>query len=227
MVQAAERATKRFVSEGWRNLGIDRRDALNDFSNLGRQGLENFFHKRGLNGYALANEQIAWWAPSDLAPTGKISFSWPGLSGLRQIQGVSPKRNMHWHFGVTANARIGPTPHVRLKSRLVFTEDGKKPFDDPRRAHRLRRSFAKSWRNPRWRDMMLAFLAWLSEGSTELAVPMAAQGLMTVGLPPIRFSAPVGIDRGAEAEEVEDEGLEEESEIEFEDEDEPDEAPEA
>jgi hypothetical protein len=80
---------------------------------------------------------------------------------LCQIQGVSAKRKMNWHYGVSVAARTGPIRHVRVIGRLIFTTDGHAPFEDSSRQHRLRRSFAKSWRNARWRDMLLAFLYWL------------------------------------------------------------------
>jgi hypothetical protein len=205
-----ETGLESYVDKGWRPLNIDRQIALSHFSDLTRQGLEHFFHNRGLNGYELSSGRFGWWAPVGVAPVGKVSFKWNGVSGLRKIQGASIKRGFNWHFGVTANARIWPTRHVRFTSRLIFTEDGVKAVDDPGRMHRLRRSFAKSWRNPRWRDMLLAFLYWLAEGRDELAIPMAAEQWMIVRLPPLRFVAPVGIPQELDSAETDDdEGLEE------------------
>jgi len=206
---AGQRRHDGYVAQGWKGLGIDRRTALGHFSDLSRQALERFLHDRRLNGYELANGQYAWWAPVGVVPPGKVSFRWPGFTGARQIHGISIKRRMHWHFGVTPHARIGPIPHVRFVSRLVFTEDGVKPFHDAQRMHRLRRSFAKSWRNPRWRDMLLSFLTWLSGGSQELAIPMGSESWMIVRLPPLRFEAPVGIPEEAEASEHDDAAAEE------------------
>ena len=59
----------------------------------------------------------------------------------------------------------------------MFTEDGVTPIDSAKRMHRLRRSFAKSWRNAKWRDMLLAFLHWLSDGDRELLAWCEAQGV--------------------------------------------------
>ena len=78
------------------------------------------------------------------APTTKVAFRWGDTAGLGQIQGVSLKRQMNWHFDVSVAARSAPVLHVRIISRLVATEDGRKPFDDPAKMHRLRRSFAKA-----------------------------------------------------------------------------------
>ena len=185
--------TDDYLEHGWSARGIDRGTARRHFADIGRQGIENVLHGRGLNAYRLSSGRQTWWPPRSVAPVGKVSFSWSGVSGRRQIQGISAKRGMHWHFGITTDVRVAPIRHVRLMNRVVFTEDGTRPFDDPKRMHRLRRSFAKSWRNPRWRDMMLAFLYWLTEGRNEFLVPMAKNDVMKVRLPPVRFVAPVGV----------------------------------
>jgi hypothetical protein len=113
------------------------------------------------------------------------------MAGLRQIQGVSAKRQMNWHFGISVAARTAPFPHVRILSRLIFTEDGHKPFDDPTKMHRLRRSFAKTWRNPRWRDMLLAFLYWLADGRSQLSGLVSGDEALVLKLPPVSWMAPV------------------------------------
>lgn len=201
-----------YVGEGWDALGVGRHVARTHFSELTRQGLEQFFHRRGLSGYELSGGRFGWWAPADLAPAGKIAFRWGSVAGLRKIRGSSPKRGFHWHFGVTANARTWPTPHVRFTNRLIFSEDGTTPIGDSHRMHRLRRSFGKNWRNARWRDMLLAFLFWLAEGRTELAVPLAAEQSMILRLPPLGFIAPVSIPQELDSETDHDEALDEEAE---------------
>lgn len=182
-----------FLETGWDKIGIERNDARNQFSDLARQALEALFSKRGLRSYAMSGTQLAWWAPIDIAPGNKISFRWDDISGLRQIQGRSEKRQMNWHLGVSVTARSAPLRHVRIVSRLIFTEDGHKPFDDPAKMHRLRRSFAKTWRNARWRDMLLAFLHWLANGKNTLAVPVSSEEDMILGLPPITWQVPVSL----------------------------------
>jgi len=189
----AERLVAGFLDDGWSKLGIERRDARNHFSDMARQAFEKLFAARGLRPYGLSGAQTAWWPPVDVAPATKISFRWGDIAGLRQLQGVSLKRQMNWHFGVSVAARSAPVRHVRVVSRLIFTEDGHKPFDDPARMHRLRRSFAKTWRNARWRDMLLAFLHWLAEGRGSLAVPVSSEETIVLGLPPISWRVPISL----------------------------------
>ena len=200
----AERLVTGFLDDGWSKLGIERLDARNHFSDLSRQAFETLFKQRGLRSYVLSGTQTAWWPPVDVAPATKIAFHWGDIVGLRRIQGVSLKRQMNWHFGVSVAVRSAPLPHARIVSRLVFTEDGHKPFDDPAKMHRLRRSFAKTWRNARWRDMLLAFLHWLAEGRDSFAVPVSSEEGIVFGLPPIFWQAPVSLPVEEEAPEPDD-----------------------
>jgi len=100
---------------------------------------------------------------------------------------------MHWHLALSAKVWFGAEPHVRVLPRIVFTTDGKSVLDDVRAAHRLRRSVARNWRNDKWRDMLLAFLFWLSDGGTALRVPLASTSFLELDVPPVRMSAPVSI----------------------------------
>lgn len=98
-------------------------------------------------------------------------------------------------FAKIRGAALSPVPfaHVRVKGRLLFSEDGKNPLKSAARMHRLRRSFAKGWRNARWRDMSLAFLYWIGDGVSVLNIPMSTDEDMVVALPPITFVSPVSI----------------------------------
>lgn len=202
--QDAELHVPSFLDDGWSRIGIERHDARNHFSDLVRQAFETLFTERGLQPHRLSGSQIAWWPPLDVAPTAKVSFRWGDIAGLRQIQGVSLKRGINWHFGVSVAARSAPLRHVRIISRLIFTEDGRRPISDAGKMHRLRRSFAKTWRNARWRDMLLAFLYWLAEGRDAIVVPISPEEGIVLGLPPISWQVPVSLPVEVEAPEPDD-----------------------
>lgn len=208
-----ERRTEGFLEDGWRTLDIARWDARNKFSDLARQALESLFRSKGLKSYQMSGWQQAWWPPADVAPTTKVAFRWGDISGLRQIQGVSAKRQMNWHFGVSVATRTAPFRHVRILSRLIFTQDGQKPFDDPAKMHRLRRSFAKTWRNPRWRDMLLAFLHWLADGEDVLSAAVSGDEALLLKLPPVWWMAPVSIPTEADPVEDDDDDPSDDDEI--------------
>jgi hypothetical protein len=102
---------------------------------------------------------------------------------------------------------------------LIFSEDGRKPFDDVLRMHRLRRSFAKGWRNARWRDMLLAFLSWVADGKAEIYAATGSDDGFLVQLPPHTWIAPMSIPVAAETEELdEDDPSEDDEPEEFDDE---------
>ena len=189
-----EIGTWEFLDDGWPDQNIEKWDAHNQFGNLVRHALELTLRGKLLRSYELVNKQLAWWGDVGAVPSGQIRFSWEGgLKGRRVIVGYSPKRRLHWHYGVTPKVRAYPFPHVRFVGRVVFTEDGVTPIDSAKRMHSLRRSFTKSWRNAKWRDMLLAFLHWLSDGDGSLAVPVGANAAVTLGLPPVVFTAPMSV----------------------------------
>jgi len=184
--------TRDFLESGFPALGIQVDDARRRFTALANEALGILFEMKGLNRYGMANRQTNWWLGKG-SPEGRIGFRWPEWNGSRQLQGHSTKRKVEWHFGVSTAFRTRPFPHVRIKSRLLFTEDGKEPLKSTARMQRLRKSFAKSWRNARWRDMMLAFLYWIGDGTTILNVPMGANEDLVLSLPPMAFESPISI----------------------------------
>ena len=191
---AGEIKTEQYLDEGWREKRIKKFDAHNQFSSLTRQATENMLASRTLSSYEMANNQKAWWGNISSVPRGQIKFSWDGgPSGRRQIVGYSAVRDLHWHYGVTPKPMVFPFPHVRFISRVIFSSDGHSPIESPKRMHRLRRSFAKSWRNDKWRDMLMAFLYWLAEGRESVTVPVGSDTTFSLHLPPISFSAPISI----------------------------------
>lgn len=184
--------TSILLKEGWRAVGLGMEDARNRFTDIVNQGLVRVFESRGLKNHEMAGRQIAWWV-DDAGPHGKVAFKWPEFAGRRQIQGISTKRKVRWHYGISASFRSSPLRHIRLKSRLIFTQEGRVPLESVARAHRLRRSFAKGWRNARWRDMLLSFLYWFSEGTTVFDIPLAPEEAIVISLPPMIFSCPIGV----------------------------------
>jgi hypothetical protein len=59
--------------------------------------------------------------------------------------------------------------------------------------HRLRRSFAKGWRNARWRDLLLTFLFWLSGGETVVSIPMGPDQDVLVEFPTSSYTSDMSI----------------------------------
>jgi hypothetical protein len=182
-----------FLAEGWERLKIPAYEARRQFSDLGNQAFENFLQNRGLTSYEGSRGRRAWWGNIRAVPLTQISFDWPGHKGRRQIIGQSEKRGAHWHYAVSGQVRTAPVRHLRISARLIFSENGLDALGDVKRMHRLRRSFAKSWRNARWRDMQFAFLWWLADGRSEIELPVTLCDRMILNLPTKSFTSPVSV----------------------------------
>lgn len=116
-----------------------------------------------------------------------------GPSGRRQLVGEAGKGKFNWHFGISCKPWISGIPHVRILSRIIFSENGFTALDDVRYMHRLRRSVPKGWRNERWRDLLLAFLFWLSKGERQVFLETGSFSGIKLEVPPIRMVCPVSI----------------------------------
>ncbi len=197
------RRISHLLASGWPALELAANDGWKKFADIANQAFGNVLRDKGLKSHEMASPQPAWWVPAT-GPQGRLSFKWPGISGSRQIQGTSTKRKVRWHFGISASFNGVPFHHIRLKSRLIFTQDGNNPIESAARAHTLRRSFAKGWRNARWRDMLLSFLYWFADGTTVIDVPVASDQALVLSLPPLAFDCPVGVEDAADISQDED-----------------------
>lgn len=198
--------TEEFLESGWPAQGIEWWDAKKNVSNLLRQGLDNVLGAKQLSYHKMSNDKLCWFGEKDAVPDTKIRFNWPnGIRGLRMIRGYSDKRKMHWHYGFSPQVAMRPEPHIKLRGNIIFSEDGILPLDDDKKMHRLRRSFPKTWRNPRWRDMMLALLWWITEGAESLIIPFGEEKGAVLAIPPLTFTSPVSMP--AEIEEADPEDI--------------------
>lgn len=182
-----------FLDDGWKRLEIAPYEARRQFSDLGNQAFESFLQSRGLTSYEGSRGRRAWWGNIRTVPLTRIRFDWPRQKGRRQIIGVSAKRRTHWHYAISAQVRTAPVRHLRFSARLIFSDNGLDALADVKRMHRLRRSFAKSWRNARWRDMLSAFLWWLVGGRSEIELPVSHRQRMVLALPTVSFTSPVSV----------------------------------
>jgi len=189
----AEVDTDTFLEEGWPDKGIDAYQARRMYSDLGTQAFDKLAVARGLQGFTSSSGRTSWWPDIKTAPLTKIRFDWGFRRGLRQIIGQSKKRNVHWHYALSGDFRSSPIRHLRLAARLIFSENGLDAVTEVRRAHVLRRSFAKGWRNARWRDMLCAYLWWLTDGTVELRLPVGDGESIRLHVPPMPFTCPISI----------------------------------
>jgi hypothetical protein len=198
--------TDDFLENGWPQLSITRQVARNSVSNMLRQGIESVFAAKPMSSYEMSSRKLCWFGVKGTAPDSKIKFGWPnGIAGRRQVIGYSEKRKLHWHYGISPQVTMWPEPHIKLRGSLVFSEDGIKPIDNPKKMHRVRRSFTKSWRNARWRDMLLSILWWITDGAESLVIPFGEEKGAVLSIPTITFISPVSMPAEVEESDPEDE----------------------
>lgn len=188
-----------FLENGDQRQCIGRREAQNIVTQLVKNALENKLRESKLSRCDFSTGVAGWWVHSGLIPDDKVAFKWSeGLSGRRQLVGDASVgvSKYKWHFGISAKVWIGDTPHIKLISRIILSEDGSTALDDAKRMNRLRRSVTKSWRNPRWRDMLLAFLFWLAKGEGCIRLETGSESGMSLKVPPLSMTSPVSIFKG-------------------------------
>ena len=185
-----------FLEHGDHDSRIGRREAENIVSNLTKRAVEKKLGDSQLASYDLSAGVSAWWVPTGLIADEKVSFKWQeGPSGRRKLTGevTSGIRKLKWHYGISVKPRVIDNPHVKIVSRVIFSENGLIALDDAKAMHRLRRSITKSWRNDRWRDMLLAFLYWLAKGERHIVFSTGSSSGIKVEVPPISMECPVSI----------------------------------
>lgn len=187
-------ATEAFLKDGWIECGLTPYQAQVLYTDIGSQAFERYCVKRGLKAYQGSGKRISWWADIKSAPLDIVKFDWGFRTGARKIIGHSDKRSVHWHYAINVHLRTAPLQHLRIAARLVFSENGMDAIEDKRRSHTLRRSLAKGWRNARWRDMLCAFLWWLSDDRNQLKLPVADGEYIVARIPPMQFACPVRVD---------------------------------
>lgn len=191
-------ATETFLKDGWIECGLTPYQAQVLYTDIGTRAFERYCAKRGLKAYQGSGKRLSWWADIKTAPFDIVKFDWGFRTGGRKIIGHSDKRSVHWHYAINVHLRTAPLQHLRIAARLVFSENGMDAIEDKRRSHTLRRSLAKGWRNARWRDMLCAFLWWLSDDRNHLKLPVADGEYIVARIPPMQFACPVRVDEAGD-----------------------------
>jgi hypothetical protein len=98
-----------------------------------------------------------------------------------------------WHYGISFRTILHPELCISIKNHIIFTEDGKKAWDDDKKMHRARRKKGKRMFNKEWRNQMLAFLSLLSNNEeSNISIPVNEQENINLSTTPIIFEAHFG-----------------------------------
>lgn len=203
-----------------------RQEAHNIVASLLRQAWDRYAQGMSLQGNIFANGRVGYFVPLTSDGITRTNFVGPtGKPGSRALLGFSPKKNVYWHFAPEMVPSVGKKWRYALVAHVIFSEDGMAPISEAVRAHRLRRSFCRSWWQDRWRDLMLAYLAYVSGVRESIALPLSESCDLVVSMKPMVLTSPVtaiapdseppqaeDVDQIDDHEDEEDEVLEEEYE---------------
>lgn len=182
-----------FTESGFAKLRIDRQTASNLVITMLKKAWLNYCRRNGFIEFTYSNS-VGFHASSEQAPTGK-RIAWGNQAEKRSSMLRNLAKGHIWQFGVTALPAFWPFWHVKLKSRVLFSQDNGTPagvdIDDAKKLHRLRRSICKGWRNKQWYGRMLAFLELLSGESAFVRLPLSETNAIVLEASPMLFSSPV------------------------------------
>ncbi len=159
--------------------------------NLLRQHWDNAMQRRGLLPVNFSGRTRGWFFPDGLI-AGSVKLTLPRSQRIdRVLSGKFKERR--WHLCLVAQPKLWPHPLIRVHANVAVTTDGKTPLPGEQ-LHRLRLRLTRSWWNDKWRDMLLAALGWLSEGTDEFSLAVGSEKLSIHSIPievafPLTFAA--------------------------------------
>lgn len=199
--------TKTFIDEGSTlgKLSVPWWEARKRVFHLVRQAWELALEARGFVRAQQANGKTIFYVPPEMTGGRGKRLGYEDSGGRKRrkaLNGKSEKRHVCWAYGLGMVPSFDDPWRVELRATVVFTDDDGN-LVDVAKAHRLRRSFCRSWWNEHWRTLMRAFLWLASEGKPELQLAVGSGRSIVVSIQPIEFEAPVGLSDVEPAEDAE------------------------
>lgn len=175
--------------------GLPRWEARKFSVNLLRQAWNIQMKRHGLRSFEMASGYYAWYLPKGLAENDRVEFTDDdGKRRRKMLVGWSERRKVFWHFAVEARPILGESPHYLLRQHVIFTPDGSVPVESKERMHLLRRRFCKNWWNDRWRDLLIAYVTWLT-GQNGGALSVGSNSNIQVDKNLMTLASPFSISR--------------------------------
>ena len=157
-------------------------------ASLLRQAFDRMAASRALSAFALSDKKNAWWMPAGLLVGDKQSFvRASGTTGYRKLTGTYGLRERDWHFGITATPLTDEPLRFKFTPHVIYTDPSgvKEPTASYRRAH------CKLWFNAKWRDLLYAMSAYLSNEEGEILLPFGRDAVGAISANPIVASLSV------------------------------------
>ena len=162
----------------------------------------NIAVSKRLAAYSMSGKRVAFYFDRNSLPDPDVKFvnvagklTRRGLMGYKTVS----KGKRHWHFAISANAAVHPSPMMVLRSHVLFSDDGETLWTSATAMHRARRGECKSWWTDDWRDRLLATMAWLSGGDAIFHLPLGTSVSGEMSARPMTFVSPVTLNEQARA----------------------------
>lgn len=175
------------------NQPVDRAEAGKLVRRLLKLAWQNSKTTMQLPLYDLSNAQCGYFTKG-FASEDKVFFdgvdsnrTWRQLVGYATVT----KGKRFWHFAIQSKPVTHPFIGFCIKPHVLFSDDGKTIWDQPKRMHRARRSQCKNWYNPEWRDRLLAAMSWLADSTEGIQLRLSADSSAAVSKLPLGFESPV------------------------------------
>lgn len=167
-------------------------DRANVVTDLLGQAWRSHAKERGLLTFTLASGNQCWFNPALTGKAERVAYKDAlGRTGKRALFGKSEKLGVYWHLALELQPSIGKRSRFTASTHVVFTSDGETLLPSASHQHRLRRRFCKQWWQDRWRDLISAYLAKLSQQAGSLSIPLAPLRTVTVSMTPETFTSPI------------------------------------
>nr|WP_281719741.1 toll/interleukin-1 receptor domain-containing protein [Nitrosomonas nitrosa] len=167
---------------------LNGRPATNVLIDLLKQAWGRAMARKGCLSFEMPGNRLAWYLPISDQGITRVQFTdLAGQQRKKALQGRSEVLKANWHLAVVARPVVRPTLQYVLSLHVVFTEDGRTPVGDAKRMHAMRRRFCKNWWQKQWRDLLLAYLTFVTQGETYVELKVSHDESISVPVRPSLF----------------------------------------
>jgi hypothetical protein len=165
-----------------------------------RTAWDSWIERQGVGIHGMANNRrCAFFKPQEgLEPLRGDFMGVDGKPAYRNLTGIftrgrtpEQKTTHYWHYGLSVKTYLWPYLVFHISAHVLFSDNGKQIWESKKRLHSARRRQCKSWYNDAWRDRLLAAMAYLTAGKTQIEIPVTETVCISVSPTPIQFDSKI------------------------------------
>lgn len=169
-------------------LSIKEQDARNICTSLIGKSWDYFLNQKGLQ--VSETMRGGWWIPWGKTKKNKVNYTdYRNKKTFRFLYGKVKKN--HWHLFISAKPLLIPFPAFLINPKVIITDNEKKIVGSIKRQLQVRKKVTSNWYNEKWREVVNAFVAWVSEGKEEICLPYEFSNCIKINTKPLIFKSPV------------------------------------